>query len=175
AEAAAKAAAEGRQQAEAQTADAHKEADAARQDATSARETATRAQAEAEGIRKKAEAEVNRLEAALGQIAETRRTALGLVMNVGSDHLKFEFDDAEPRSLARPHRAIPDRRAAGKHVPRVRSEPGALVDAEVVAGQLQGELRGVADRRGVAGPVPGRADAEELAERRHLSRHAQTA
>jgi len=94
AEAAAKAAAEGRQQAEAQTADAHKEADAARQDATSARETATRAQAEAEGIRKKAEAEVNRLEAALGQIAETRRTALGLVMNLGSDHLKFEFDKA---------------------------------------------------------------------------------
>jgi len=97
AEAAARAAAEGRQLAEAQTADAHKEADAARQEASSARETAARAQAEAEGIRKKAEAEVNRLEAALGQIAETRRTALGLVMNLGSDHLKFEFDKADLR------------------------------------------------------------------------------
>ena len=97
AEAAAKAAAEGRQAAESQTASARQEADTARQDATTARDTAARAQAEAERIRKAAEAEVNRLEAALGQIAETRRTALGLVMNLGSDHLKFEFDKADLR------------------------------------------------------------------------------
>jgi outer membrane protein OmpA-like peptidoglycan-associated protein len=96
-ETAARAAAEGRQLAETQTADARKEADAARQEASSAAETAARAQAEAESIRRKAEAEVNRLEAALGQVAETRRTALGLVMNLGSDHLKFEFDKAELR------------------------------------------------------------------------------
>jgi outer membrane protein OmpA-like peptidoglycan-associated protein len=95
AEAAARAAAEGRQLAETQTATALEEADTARQEATSARETAARAEAEAERIRKKAEAEVNRLEAALGQIAETRRTALGLTMNLGSDHLKFEFDKAD--------------------------------------------------------------------------------
>jgi outer membrane protein OmpA-like peptidoglycan-associated protein len=97
AETAARAAAEGRQVAEAQTVDARQQADAARQEATSARETATRAQAEADQIRKRAEAEVNRLEAALGQVAETRRTALGLVMNLGSDHLKFEFDKADLR------------------------------------------------------------------------------
>ena len=97
AEAAARAAAEGRQLAEAQTATAREEADAARQEATNARETTARAQEEADRIRKKAEAEVNRLEAALGQIAETRRTALGLVMNLGGDHLKFEFDKAELR------------------------------------------------------------------------------
>jgi len=97
AEAASRAAAEARQLAEAQTADARQQADAARQDATSARDTAARAQAQADLVRKKAEAEVNRLEAALGQIAETRRTALGLVMNLGSDHLKFEFDKAELR------------------------------------------------------------------------------
>ena len=30
-------------------------------------------------------------------IAETRRTALGLVMNLGSDHLKFQFDKADLR------------------------------------------------------------------------------
>jgi outer membrane protein OmpA-like peptidoglycan-associated protein len=95
AEAAARAAAEGRQLAEAKTADARQEADTARQEATSARETAARAQADADRIRQKAEAEVNRLEAALGQIAETRRTALGVVMNLGSDHLKFEFDKAD--------------------------------------------------------------------------------
>jgi len=101
-ETAARAAAEGRQAAEAQTANAQQEtaaakqeADSAKQEATTAKETAAKAQAEAERIRKAAEAEVNRLEAALGQIAETRRTALGLVMNLGSDHLKFEFDKAE--------------------------------------------------------------------------------
>jgi outer membrane protein OmpA-like peptidoglycan-associated protein len=101
AEASARAAAEGRQLAEAQSEEARVEADAARQDATSARETAARAQAEAEQIRKRAEAEVNRLEEALGQIAETRRTALGLVMNLGSDYLKFEFDKAELRQADR--------------------------------------------------------------------------
>ena len=97
AEAAARAAAEGRQVAEAQTAGARQEADTARQEASTARETAEKAQAEAAAIRKKAEAEVNRLETALGQIAETRRTALGLVMNLGGDHLKFGFDKADLR------------------------------------------------------------------------------
>ena len=96
-EAAARTAAEGRQAAEAQTAEAVQQKDAAVQEATTARETATRAQAEAAAIRKKAEAEVNRLQEALGQIAETRRTALGLVMNLGGDHLKFEFDKADLR------------------------------------------------------------------------------
>jgi outer membrane protein OmpA-like peptidoglycan-associated protein len=99
---AALAAAQGRQAAEAQTATALQESEAAkqekeaaRQEADLARETAAKAQAEAERIQKRAEAEVNRLEGALGQIAETRRTALGLVMNLGGDHLKFEFNKAE--------------------------------------------------------------------------------
>lgn len=104
AEAVARAASEGRLQAEAQSFDAHQQVDAARQDldvarqeATSARDAAAAAQVEADRIRKQAEAEVNRLQAALGQVAETRRTALGLVMNLGSDYLKFEFDKAELR------------------------------------------------------------------------------
>lgn len=97
AESFARAAAEGRQAAEAQTATARQEADTAKQEATTAKEAAAQAQAEAERIRKRAEAEVNRLEQSLGQIAETRRTALGLVMNLGSDYLKFEFDKADLR------------------------------------------------------------------------------
>ena len=104
AEASARAAAEGRQVAEAQTSEAQQQAEAAQQqaeaakkEAGSAREAAAQAQAEADRIRKRAEAEVNRLEAALGQIAETRRTQLGLILNLGSDHLKFEFDKAELR------------------------------------------------------------------------------
>jgi outer membrane protein OmpA-like peptidoglycan-associated protein len=95
AESVARTAAEGRLIAEAVTADAVEEADAALDEAASAREAAARAEAEAARIRQEAEAEVNRLEQALGQIAETRRTALGLVMNLGSDYLKFEFDKAE--------------------------------------------------------------------------------
>ena len=95
AESVARTAAEGRLIAEAVTADAVEEADAALDEATSAREAAARAEAEAARIRQEAEAEVTRLEQALGQIAETRRTALGLVMNLGSDYLKFEFDKAE--------------------------------------------------------------------------------
>ena len=103
-EEAARRAAEGKQVAEIQTAEARQQADAsqaqaaaARQQADSARETAARAQAEAQEIRKHAQAEINRLDEALGKIAETRRTALGLVMNLGGDHLKFQFDKAELR------------------------------------------------------------------------------
>ena len=90
-------AAQGRQQAEAQTTLAREEADTARRQTASALEAAAQAQVEADRIRRQAEAEVDRLEQALGQIAETRRTALGLVMNLGSDYLKFEFDKAELR------------------------------------------------------------------------------
>jgi len=97
AEVASRAAAEGRLLAEAQTAGARQEADTARQAAEAARADAAQAQAEAEEIRRKAQAEVGRLEAALGEIAETHRTALGLVMNLGGDHLKFDFDKAELR------------------------------------------------------------------------------
>ncbi len=97
AETAARAAAFGRQLADAQAGVARQEADVAQKEADTARETAAVAQAEADRIRAKAEADVNRLEEALGKIAETRRTALGLVMNLGSDHLKFEFDKAELR------------------------------------------------------------------------------
>ena len=83
-ETAARAAAQGRQVAEAQTQDAKQQADVARQEATSAKETAAQAQAEAAATLKKAEDEVNRLQ-----------TALGLVMNLGGDHLKFEFNKAD--------------------------------------------------------------------------------
>jgi outer membrane protein OmpA-like peptidoglycan-associated protein len=104
AETAAHAAAARRREAETERARALEEADAALSDAESARHEATRARqaeaqarAEAERVRRQVEAELNRLEEALGRIAETRRTALGLVMNLGSDHLKFEFDKAELR------------------------------------------------------------------------------
>lgn len=109
AETSARAAAMGRERAEAEmaqarhaadvalqeTADAREAAEADRQKAAAALAAAARAEAEADRIRREAEAEVDRLEETLGQVAETRRTALGLVMNLGSDYLKFEFDKAE--------------------------------------------------------------------------------
>ena len=94
AEYSARTAAEGRQVAEVQATEARQQAEVAQQEKVAAVQTAEQAKAEADRIRKRAEAEVNRLESALGQIAETRRTALGLVMNLGSDHLKFEFNKA---------------------------------------------------------------------------------
>jgi outer membrane protein OmpA-like peptidoglycan-associated protein len=95
AEYSARAAAEGRQVAEGQATEARQQAETAQQEKAVAVQTAEQAKAEAERVRKRAEADVSRLEAALGQIAETRRTQLGLVMNLGSDHLKFAFDKAE--------------------------------------------------------------------------------
>jgi outer membrane protein OmpA-like peptidoglycan-associated protein len=97
AEASAQMAAEGRQQAEAKTTTAQQEAEVARTEASTARDEAVRAQTEAARVRKAAEAEMDRLNEALSQIGETQRTALGVVMNLGSDYLKFEFDKAELR------------------------------------------------------------------------------
>ena len=97
AQAQARAAAEGRLLAEAETARAREHVEDAEARASSDRERADAAAAEAERIRKEAEAEMSRLEEALGNIADTRRTALGLVMNLGEDALKFDFDKAEIR------------------------------------------------------------------------------
>jgi outer membrane protein OmpA-like peptidoglycan-associated protein len=102
AEADARAAAEGRALAEAEKDRAKEEANQARDEAATARGDAAAAQQEAdlareeaERIRKEAEAEMARLQKALGKIAETRRTALGLVMNLGEDSLKFDFDKSD--------------------------------------------------------------------------------
>ncbi|HXV59086.1 MAG TPA: OmpA family protein [Vicinamibacteria bacterium] len=97
AEYAARAASEGRARAEVLTERAREDATQAREDAETAQIEADTARAEAERIRQEAEAELKRLEESLSKIAETRRTALGLVMNLGEDSLKFDFDKAEIR------------------------------------------------------------------------------
>jgi len=58
---------------------------------------AAQAQREVERVRQEREGELKRLEEALGQIVETRRTALGLVMSLGSDSMQFDFDEATLR------------------------------------------------------------------------------
>ena len=62
---------------------------------------ARRVQEQAEATRRAAEAEMNRLSDALGRIAETRRTALGLVMNLDEGYVKFDFDQAALRQESR--------------------------------------------------------------------------
>ena len=74
---------------------------AAEEASTEARATAQAAQERADEIRRVAETEMNRLTEALGRIAETRRTALGLVMSLDEGYLKFDFDKADLRLESR--------------------------------------------------------------------------
>ncbi len=90
-------AARGRDRAEEAKAEAGKKAEQAREEAEVAKQEAVLAREETERIRKQREEELDRLQKALGQIAETRRTALGLVINLGSDSIKFDFDKATLR------------------------------------------------------------------------------
>ena len=87
----------GRIQADQARVEATQEAQEARQAADLAIEQAQLARDETERIRQQRQAELERLEKALGQIAETQRTALGLVMTLGSESIQFDFDKATLR------------------------------------------------------------------------------
>lgn len=90
-------AARGRVQAEQASEESALAAEQARQQADAASAEAQVAREELERVRQEREAELARLEKALGQIAETQRSALGLVMTLGSDSVKFDFDKADLR------------------------------------------------------------------------------
>ena len=75
--------------------DADDRAAAAEEASLEAQAEAQAAQERADQIRQVAETEMNRLTEALGRIADTRRTALGLVMSLDEGYLKFDFDEAE--------------------------------------------------------------------------------
>jgi outer membrane protein OmpA-like peptidoglycan-associated protein len=77
--------------------EAAREAQEARQVASVANEQARRAREETEQIRQRREAEIERLWQALGKIADTERTPLGLVMTLSSDSIHFDFDKADLR------------------------------------------------------------------------------
>lgn len=66
-----------------------------------AQQQAEVAQAEVERVRKEREQELNRMQQALNRIVETRRTALGLVMNLPEKALQFDFNSAELRPESR--------------------------------------------------------------------------
>jgi outer membrane protein OmpA-like peptidoglycan-associated protein len=67
------------------------------QQAQAAQQQAEQAEAKADEYRKQREAELDRLQKALGQIASTRRTAMGLVMTLGSKSIRFAFDKSTLR------------------------------------------------------------------------------
>ena len=90
-------AAEGRARAEAAQSTAEAQAAAAEQARKAAEQRAQSALDEAERIRAERVEKMNRLKDALSQIVETRRTALGVVMNLGSDAIEFDFDKASLR------------------------------------------------------------------------------
>jgi len=83
-----------RDAAEAEAKHALEKADQAGRQADAAEREKAEALAEAERVRKEREDEMIRLQEALGKIAETRRTAMGLVMNLDSNAIQFEFDKA---------------------------------------------------------------------------------
>lgn len=65
--------------------------------AEAAREDAFEARAENRRLRLRMDREINRLQRAMGRIADTRRTALGLVLTLDSSQIEFDFDKAELR------------------------------------------------------------------------------
>jgi len=94
----ARTAAEARDKAQAERAEAEKKSAEARAEAQTSAEQARAAVAEAEKIRQQREQDLNRLQQALGALVETRRTALGLVMNLGENAIQFDFDRATLRA-----------------------------------------------------------------------------
>jgi outer membrane protein OmpA-like peptidoglycan-associated protein len=84
-----------RDQAEAARAQSQNQARQAQQQAASAEQEAKLAEQKAEQYRQQREQELARLQQVLGQIAETRRTAMGLVVTLGSNSIRFDFDKAD--------------------------------------------------------------------------------
>jgi outer membrane protein OmpA-like peptidoglycan-associated protein len=70
------------------------QAQLARQEAAAQQQKAEQATQQAEAYRQEREAQLAQLQDALGQIAETRRTAMGLVMTLDSKSIRFDFDKA---------------------------------------------------------------------------------
>ena len=86
-----------RDRAEKAKAQFQQQAQQAQQQAQAAQQQAAQAEAKADEYRKEREAELDRLQHALGQIASTRRTAMGVVMTLGSKSIRFAFDKSTLR------------------------------------------------------------------------------
>ena len=76
---------------------ARSEAEQSRRETSLAIREAERQRIIAEEMRKRREAELDALHDALGRIAETERTPMGVVINLGEDSFLFDFDKADLR------------------------------------------------------------------------------
>jgi outer membrane protein OmpA-like peptidoglycan-associated protein len=90
----AQAAAQQRDLAKEAQAESDAQAQSAMEQAAAAQQKAEQATEEAKEYRKQREAELTQLQAALGQIAETKRSAIGLVMTLDSRSIRFDFNQA---------------------------------------------------------------------------------
>ena len=88
-------AAQQRDEAKQLEADSAAQAQSALDAAATAEQQANQAEQKAEEYRKEREDELKSLQQVLGQIAETHRTALGLVMTLGEKSIRFDFDKAD--------------------------------------------------------------------------------
>jgi outer membrane protein OmpA-like peptidoglycan-associated protein len=86
-----------RDQAQNARAESEKQTQLAREQVRSAQNETALAEQRAEQLRKQREQELASLQQTLSQIAETRRTAMGLVMTLGSNSIRFDFDKADLR------------------------------------------------------------------------------
>ncbi len=77
-----------------QAAAEQQKADQATHQAAAEQQKADQATHQAEEYRQQREAELAQLQQALGQIAETQRTAMGLVLTLDSKSIRFDFDKA---------------------------------------------------------------------------------
>ena len=84
--------AQARRQAELERELAREEAQRSEAVSQQARREARRARQEADEIRQQREQELDRMQKALSHIVDTRRTSLGMVMNLGQDSFLFDFD-----------------------------------------------------------------------------------
>src|SRR6266496_4851032 len=66
--------------------------------------------------------------------------------------------------------AVPDRGTSGKHLLRCLVESKTFLNSEIMNGQVQVDVRRVADGRKVGRPVPGGTHVEPFGERRDLAR-----
>lgn len=92
-----------RDQAEAARAQSQSEAQQAQQQAAAARQEASQAEQKAEEYRRQREQELAHLQQVLSHIADTRRTANGLVVTLSSNSIRFDFDKSD---IKPPYREI---------------------------------------------------------------------
>ncbi len=76
---------------------ARSEAERSRQDAAQAQEEAARKGRTAERLRTQRMAELDRMQEALGRVAQTDRTPMGMVVQLTEDSFLFDFDKADLR------------------------------------------------------------------------------